>query len=268
MLTSCSERIYKSSSVDVIPLEITETTYADFMWNELTDEEAFTKNTVALIGKVMNVRPATINYTFMDTDVVDNITVFDVAVERLLYCFSENYSNKPVITVATGYNRSYYAPELPLINDGSTYLLFMRVASDKVDDPMHLSEFADCWVSNPKDLFCEKIGDYYLASNFLVGKPFVISLSRGTGLTEKLVDELQLIPADDVSAIKSFLYSSIGDSSKVDIDTLSSALSILRSRGANGYALWELIEHSCLLESSGFISYAIETSELIRGEGK
>ena len=152
--------LYKSDNVEVSLIESIENTdtiqHTHYFWDELTDDVAYTKNTVIITGVASNVRQATVAYEFMDADVVDNITIFDVEVSDVLACRSGSFLQGDLITIGIGYNMSTYGVELPIIEDGKSYLIFCYVAADQEDDDLELAGYMDCWISAPKDLFFGK----------------------------------------------------------------------------------------------------------------
>ena len=60
---------YKSDNVEVSLIKTTqEPNYVDYEWIVLKPKDAYTKNTAILTGEVSNVRYATVNYKYMETD--------------------------------------------------------------------------------------------------------------------------------------------------------------------------------------------------------
>lgn len=156
-----------------------------YFWDVLTEDEAYTANTVILTGKVSNVRQAEATYEFSGTDSSSPMTIFDVEVEEVLSCRSDAFPDKDVISVGIGYNMNWYSEGLPIVEEGASYLLFCNVMADDEDDPLGKSEYLDCWISGINELFCEQIGDYYLVRSLFADVPGAVSIREALELTEE-----------------------------------------------------------------------------------
>ncbi|MBR5742582.1 MAG: hypothetical protein IKX85_02180, partial [Clostridia bacterium] len=92
--------------------------YAFYQWNLITDDIAYSNNDLILTGFASNVRQVSVDYVFMDANVTDSMTLFDVNVSAVLASRSASYQTGDVITVGVGYNLEKYGEGLPIIQDG------------------------------------------------------------------------------------------------------------------------------------------------------
>lgn len=168
-------------SKDVTVWQVEEATAPNrvcYEWTPLTQESAYRKNTVILTGTAENVRPAVVKYRYMDTDVSDQITIFDVKIKNVLACHTDTFPDAPTITLGVGYNQNVYCEELPMITEGTAYLLFCYLTADQTDSPLELSAYVDGWISAPNALLCEKVGDAYLTNDFFADVPGACSVAE------------------------------------------------------------------------------------------
>ncbi len=171
--------LFQSPNVTVMQVEEAATpNRVYYEWTPLTQESAYRKNTVILTGTAENVRPAVVKYRYMDTDVSDQITIFDVKIKNVLACHTDTFPDAPTITLGVGYNQNVYSEELPMITEGTDYLLFCYLTADQTDSPLELSAYVDGWISAPNALLCEKVGNAYLTNDFFEDVPGACSLAE------------------------------------------------------------------------------------------
>ena len=183
--------IYKSENVEVALLKNNEDSrIVNYEWSHVNDEIAYTKYNVIIIGEVSNVRPVTANYEFMDTDVTDYMTIFDVKVSDVLACRTNSIYNGDTVTIGVGYNMEKYGEGLPIIEEGRSYMIFCYTTDTIKNDVLELSNYVDCWIGSPKDLFVEKIGDYYLSIDYFSCMPESYALSKKMQLTEEQIETI------------------------------------------------------------------------------
>ncbi len=249
--------LYSSDNVIVTLADNSgETNNCYYQWIELTDETVFEKNTVIVTGVVSNIREATVEYEFMDTHVCDDITIFDVEVADVLSCRSDSLEISDMITVGTGYTSSSYGEGLPLIEEGKTYMIFCYVAADREDDPLELAGYIDCWISAPKDLLIEKIGDSYLAVDYFKDKINVQSLADCIELTDNQINSLAAINKYDKGSVENYIRDNIKVKDPSYDPNVCEALLILKSRTVNGSTeFMSLIERTALINCSDLESY-------------
>lgn len=174
LLTACNtkkEKIdlseYKAELISVTEIERPEKrTIAHYEWLPVTEEGAYTQNTVAFVGKVLDVRNIAIKYRYLDQDLTEHMLTFDLEIETVLYNRSAKFPNKQVITVGTCYGDFYYSEGLPVVEIGQTYLIYCSVAAELENDLLSMKGYMDCFVSMPNKLIAEKVGDQYLATDF------------------------------------------------------------------------------------------------------
>lgn len=254
--------LYKSDNVEVSLIENTnKNQHVDYEWVALTDDVAYTKNTVIVTGTVFNVRQATVAYEYMDTDVVDNITIFDVEISDVLACRSGSFKQGDTITMGIGYNMNHYSEELSIIENGKTYLMFCYVAADDKGDVLELSEYVDCWISAPKDLFLEKTGDNYLSIDYFSDVPGSVQLADCLSLTEEQITSLSNVNnIDNTDDIISSIYEEINTT---NAKYAAEALIVLKNRTITHPAeFYNLIERSYLINCEELEEYIRNTALL------
>ncbi len=241
---------YKSPNVEVTIVDGADPIqYAHYEWATLTEDVAYTKNTVIITGVATNVRQATVNYEYMDTDVSDSITIFDVDISKVLACRSGSFQEGDTVTIGVGYNMDKYGEGLPIITEGASYLIFCYVAEDRENDVMELAEYVDCWISAPRDLFLERVGDFYLSIDFFSDVTEAQSLVDRLYLTEKQIASLSTITVSDTGAVDAYIDEEIMlGSDETDMDEFADALYVLRTRTMdNSTELWILAKRSYLI---------------------
>jgi hypothetical protein len=264
-ITACKAKtdeeayLYKSSNVEVsLNDNAGETEYVGYEWAALTDNVAYKKNTAAITGTVSNIRQVTVSYKYMGTDVSDNITIFDVEVSDVVYCRSDFVKQGDTVTVGVGYNMNSYGEGLPEIKDGTTYMMFCYPASETDNDALELAGYVDLWISAPKDLFLEKVGDYYLTSDYFSNVPNAISLADTLDMNETQITALSTFAVENISAAKNYIDKDILSGAESDIPEAPEALLVLKTRTAeNSTRLWDVANRSYLIK-------AIDLEEYVR----
>ncbi len=110
--------IYKSDNVQVSLIDsaaMSAGSSTSYEWLRLSQEDAYTKNTVILTGIVSNVRECVIDINGEDAAFLNNMTIFDVTVDEVLSCRSDAFPDRDVIRVGVGYNTVTYTSEIPQI---------------------------------------------------------------------------------------------------------------------------------------------------------
>ena len=252
-----SNILYQSNNVEVSLLENSETTtYFHYEWATLSDDVVYTKNTVILTGVASNVRQASVSYKFMDQNVVDNITIFDIEVSDVLACRTGSYKQGDTVTMGVGYNMNTYGEGLPVIEEGKEYLIFCYVAAEKENDPLELKNYVDCWISSPKDLFLEKVGDCYLSVDFFSNVSSANTLAKRLNLTQEQVFSLANLEIGNTEAIKSFINEKIITSLSSECKNAGEGLLVLKNRTMNRSGdLWGLTQRVYLIESDELETY-------------
>ncbi|MBE6538519.1 MAG: hypothetical protein E7671_03535 [Ruminococcaceae bacterium] len=250
--------IYNSDNVKVSLMENTNNVnYAYYEWTTLTDDIAYTKNTVIITGKASNIRPVTVSYTYMNADVTDNITIFDIEIYDVLSCRSGSFSQGDIITIGVGYNMDVYGEGLPIIEEGTSYMIFCYVAKDKENDVLELSEYVDCWISAPKDLFLEKIGDFYLSIDYFSDMPNSINLQTYLNLTEDQINSLSAIGNKNINTANAYIDEEIIlDSASKNVENAAEALLTLKTRTkVDSKELWNLTSRAYLINCNDLENY-------------
>lgn len=259
--------VYKSANVEVSLADDADVIrYADYYWSVLTEDMAYTKNTVILSGVASNIRPATVTYEYMGATVSDSITIFDIQISDVLACRSGSFRQGDVVTVGVGYNMNKYGEGLPIIKDGASYLIFCYVAADQENDLLELSNYLDCWISAPKDLLLERTGDFYLSIDFFSDVQGSLRLADCLNLTEAQVDSLSAIAVDNTDHVRAFIDEKIVRGSKeAALTKAADALLVLKTRTMRNSAdLWNLANRSYLIGCSDLENH-VRTTALAYG---
>ena len=144
---------------EAVPQSVEEPVVAEphIEWAVLSEEEAYTKNTVILTGQAANVRQVEIAYTYLDAEVTDPVTVFDLEISKVLACREGSCQPGEVVRVAM--------PGFETIDEECSYLLFCYGVADR-EDIMGLADYTDYWISGPKDFLLKQDGTYYLTTEW------------------------------------------------------------------------------------------------------
>jgi len=140
----------------------------------VTEESAYTKNTVALVGRVLNPRTIAVTYQYDDREYTEYIPLFDLEIETVLYDHSSNLPDKKVITIGSCYE--YYTVDQfqQIVEQDKVYLVYCYVLTDSASSDENtnlieqdkLLEYFDCYAGMPNMLIVEKESDQYLATEF------------------------------------------------------------------------------------------------------
>lgn len=143
-------------------------------WLPVTEEKAYTKNTVALVGRVLNPRTIAVTYQYDEREYTEYIPLFDLEIETVLYNHSGNLPVKKVITIGSCYE--YYTVDQfqQIVEQDKVYLVYCYVLTDSASSDENtnlieqdkLLEYFDCYVGMPNMLIVEKVSDQYLATEF------------------------------------------------------------------------------------------------------
>lgn len=270
ILTACQSvmmpngtSFYQSSNAEVSLVDDTDAIkYVDYEWALITEEEAYTKNTLIITGVASNVRQATLNYEYTNAKVSDDITIFDVEISDVLVCRSGSFKQGDTVTVGVGYNMSRYSSELPPIKAGTSYLMFCYLTADQEDDVLELAEYLDCWVSAPKDLLLERIGDSYLSFDYFFSDvPNANRLVDCLGLTEKLTDTLAGNVRNDKVARAYIDEEIVRGIEGPGVSDAADALFALNKRASGyRYGLWYLATRAYLIDCDVLEAYVRNTA--------
>lgn len=225
--------IYKSDNVKVLQLgNDGEIKYVDYQFASQDEDEAYEKNTVILTGVASNVRQAMVSYEYLDAEVVDNITIFDITISEVLSCRTESLDNKTVISVGIPYNMYNYGEGLPIVEEGKSYLLFCYMTADKDNDVLEMDNYVDCWMSNPRELLCEKVDNYYVASEFFAKSPAAYNV-------------VELINVQNIESVNG-----------LDSNTINNSVIVLKERTQkDSTEIENIMRYSYLIECSSLEKY-------------
>lgn len=248
------DTLHSSDSVCVIQIEKSDdVNYSYYLTAPLTEQIVYEKNSIILTGTASNVRYAQVEYEYMEQDLTDNITLFDITVTEVLCGGSARVKKNAILTMGINYNMNNYGEGSVIVEEGKTYLIFCEIPPIDGTDPLERASYMDCWIEYSKNLLIEKVGDYYLTSNFF--SEYVLgmsSISKRFGITEDSASKLACMSANSVldSDVAALIRSS---AESANIDVSMDVLSIMKNRtklGSNEF--WILISNSYLIPSSDF----------------
>ena len=120
--------IYKSDSVEVVPLKCDEQTYYALIDGIAIDPtQAFTR-AAALSGTVSNIREAKVLYKSDGEDKEGQITLFDLTVKDILFSKKGSVTVGDTVTVTLDYNTTVHDGELPVLTEGEDCIAFLDLS--------------------------------------------------------------------------------------------------------------------------------------------
>jgi len=160
--------IYQSDNVTVTELNDPQRQDVWLEWDDISLEESFTVNTLIFTGKITDVREVTVDYKYKGYGHIctENITLFDMHVENILYMANEDAVQENV-TLGTPFSTQFYCKEFPILTKGKEFLVFCYSVVGKEKDSLELENYMDYWVYNPKDLLVELKSGYYISTSHL-----------------------------------------------------------------------------------------------------
>lgn len=159
--------IYKSNSVEVVPLKCDEQTYYALIDGIAIDPtQAFTR-AAALSGTVSNIREAKVLYKWNGEDKELQITLFNLTVKDILFSKKGSVNVGDTVTVTLDYNRTMQSNEHPVLTEGEDCLVFLDLASEiGYSSFAELDKYSDYYAYYPSELLCEKVGEGYITAKF------------------------------------------------------------------------------------------------------
>lgn len=186
--------IYKSDSVEVVPLKGDEVrNFTFYNWAELEPEEVFTR-AAALCGTVSNIREAKVLYKSDGEDKEGQITLFDLTVKDILFSKKGSVTVGDTVTVTLDYNTTVHDGELPVLTEGEDCIAFLDLSSEMAESYPLLAEadkYSDYYAYDPNQLLCEKVGDGYITRAFFGEALHAPSIYELLGLNDTLIDTLR-----------------------------------------------------------------------------
>ena len=159
-LTGCFQTIiYQDEDVKVYEVDVKSLPeiWIAYELIEFTEDLAFGKTKLIAEGMISNIREVAVDYTSMDADITDYLTLVDFTFTDVVYqtsAVSEQAGN--TVTLYFGYNTYTLGGVLPHIRDGATVLLFLSPSSDYADSALKPAAYSDYLVNAPIYLFFEK----------------------------------------------------------------------------------------------------------------
>lgn len=164
--SSPGDVLFQSENTKVVHKESKEElTLAQYLYLPMTEEMAYGSNQVILEGVVSNLRSAEVAYEYTGGIVTEDITLFDFTVSSVI--LGEKVRKNHVLALGVNYNQENYGVGLPILKEGGSYLMFCQIPASDGTDPRERYRYVDLWAEFPKDLILEKVGDDYLATEFL-----------------------------------------------------------------------------------------------------
>ena len=185
--------IYKSEKVCVKRIEETDkNTLTDYELNEINEKGVFTDYNTILIGNIVSVTPAVMEYYFKGHVVSDNVTFFEIRINKLYR--GKDIAVNDIVTVGVPYNLNTYGANLPIISQGKEFLVFCYPSSQMKNlDFTEADKYVDYWVRNPWNLLIEKADDYFFVGVFFKDVPGSVKLESiidGTESDERRSEKL------------------------------------------------------------------------------
>lgn len=184
--------IYKSDSVEVVPLKCDEQTYYALIDGIAIDPtQAFTR-AAALSGTVSNIREAKVLYKWNGEDKELQITLFNLTVKDILFSKKGSVNVGDTVTVTLDYNRTMQSNEHPVLTEGEDCLVFLDLASEiGYSSFAELDKYSDYYAYYPSELLCEKVGEGYITAKFFGEALHAPSIYELLGLNDTLIDTLR-----------------------------------------------------------------------------
>ena len=164
--TTPGDVLFQSEDVSVTQVDPAAWIAADsVLYAPMTEEMAYGKNQVIVEGVASNLRFATAEYVYSGSPKSRGITLFDFTVSNVL--LGDKAMKNKTVVIGIDYNGENYSAGLPVLKDGGEYLMFCQISGSDPQDPMGKEGYSDLWAGYAKDLILEKVGDDYLATEFL-----------------------------------------------------------------------------------------------------
>lgn len=156
--------IYRSDNISVKQVEYEERNYVHSTRMGITADEAFAQHAVILSGTIRNVREAEVSYSYEGFTGESPITLFDVSASDVLFSSTNKIPKWGDLTVGVGFNSRMMDNEMPILEDGKSFLMFCLVTADMENDPLATKEYADLWVWYSDSLMFEQSDDQIMLS--------------------------------------------------------------------------------------------------------
>jgi len=183
--TTPGDVLFQSEDVSVTQVGPAAWVAADsVLYAPMTEEMAYGKNQVIVEGVASNLRFATVEYVYSGSPKSRGITLFDFTVSNVL--LGDKAMKNKTVVIGIDYNGENYSAGLPVLKQGGEYLMFCQIPGSDPRDPMGKEGYSDLWAGYAKDLILEKVGDDYLATEYLASySDSALSLREVTEGAEK-----------------------------------------------------------------------------------
>ena len=183
--TTPGDVLFQSEDVSVTQVNPAAWVAADsVLYAPMTEEMAYGKNQVIVEGVASNLRFATVEYVYSGSPKSRGITLFDFTVSNVL--LGDKAIKNTTVVVGIDYNGENYSAGHPVLKQGGEYLMFCQIPGSDPRDPMGKEGYSDLWAGYAKDLILEKVGDDYLATEYLASySDSALSLREVTEGAEK-----------------------------------------------------------------------------------
>ena len=183
--TEIDDTLYKSEMVEIkrLPAE-TKRNYSQTLWMPLDKETAYTKNTLIVYGEITSVDEAVLTLNWGERPHTENITLFQLRVNEVLYQSRGDVKAGDVLSLGTAFNANNWCSELAEIAPNEEFLIFCYPSSSITPDPIELSKCTDYWVEMRYGLMLERVDDHYITTNFFSDVKGRTKVSSYLGLRE------------------------------------------------------------------------------------
>ena len=161
--------IYRDGTVTVKEVTLSDEKQQKHMeWLNLTPADYFSDPLIIATGKITNLRDVEVTYTKDGEKRTETMALFDFEVTEYLLNSTETES-KPVLTVGCPHEANLVLLDVPVLENGKEFLLFLRQPSywkPDAEDVMKRASFMDVHIYGEYSLTCEKVdGAYIVAPN-------------------------------------------------------------------------------------------------------
>lgn len=167
-LSACEKNagiVYQDDTVTVKEVTLSkEKKYSSMEWLDLTPADFFDESVIIAAGKITNLRDVEVTYIKAGEQRTELMALFDFEVSEYL-SNSTASKNMRVLTVGYPFESDFLVQDVPVLENGKEFILFMQHPDDMLNgekDLMKRASFMDAHVLGPYQLMCEKVDGAYI----------------------------------------------------------------------------------------------------------
>jgi len=174
-------------------------------WMIVTEEYIYETNDLIVIGNVINFNELILEYIFLESDVKEHITIFEMKVMEIIYAGSgNNVKEGDIISIGVPYSSHMTDTSLPIIASGKEFLVFTYNTSELDNSIIQFNEFVEYWTRDPYRLLIEKKNDILIANRFFEEHQYVNSSINVSNLLSLIdLDESNFEIVNEIKTINS-----------------------------------------------------------------